>query len=275
MTNKINQRTVNLVKEFEGYEDRLPNGSCMSYLDQNATPANPNYDHASGGLWTIGYGATGPGITKGTIWTQDQADSDLAVRLDEKGKEVLAKLTVSVNDNQYGALSSIAYNVGTYGIRGLLAKVNQDPGNAGPYFAAYKYGTVGGQHAVMAGLVRRRTAERELYEWETASEVVAITPPLQDANKVQTATGVGAFSIAGLWQYLPQVKEFMADHNGIILLGVVGAVFGVTELYKWRQHQAFDNGTLVPVGAKPVPTIEDTEAFNETIPGGPDASVTV
>lgn len=28
--------------------------------------------------WTIGYGATGPGISKGVVWTQDEADNRLS-----------------------------------------------------------------------------------------------------------------------------------------------------------------------------------------------------
>ena len=35
-------------------------------------------DPLSGGdPWTIGYGATGPSISKGTVWVQEQADADL------------------------------------------------------------------------------------------------------------------------------------------------------------------------------------------------------
>jgi len=256
--NKINQRTLDLVKEFEGYHKRLSNGSCIAYLDVYATKANPFYDKKAGGLWTIGYGATGADVKEGTVWTQAQADADLVRRLNEKGAEVLSKLTVSVNDNQYGALASIAYNVGTYGIRGLIAKVNADPENAGPYFAAYKYGTVKGRKTVLPGLVRRRTAERELYEWEDKAQVTALSPEIQGARVAQGGF-LGALGLGGLsWD---QIHSFMQYHEGMVLIGVAFAGSGVAYLWEHFLRKAFEKGTYIPEGTKAVPTIEETEAF--------------
>jgi lysozyme len=258
----INKRTIALVKEFEGYMDRLPDGRCMAYLDRNATQANPNYDHKAGGLWTIGYGATGPGITKGTIWTQAQADADLGNRLEKHAQEVDAQLTVKVNPNQRGALASISYNVGTYGIRGLIAKVNEDPDNAGPYFAAYKYGTQDGQKVVLRGLVRRRTAERELYEWEDKKQVAAMSPEINTAQRIQggilASLGLGGLS----WD---QIHSFMQDHQGMVLIGVALGAFALTKIWEWGYHKAFDKGTYVPTGTKPVPTDDEMEALNVDI----------
>ena len=255
----INNKTIQLVKEYEGYGDRLSDGRCIAYLDRNATPENPNYDHKAGGLWTIGYGATGPSITKGTIWTQAQADADLGRRLEKHAQEVDAKLTVKVNENQRGALASISYNVGTYGIRGLIAKVNQDPNNAGPYFAAYKYGTENGQKVVLRGLVRRRAAERELYEWEDKKEVTQMSPEIQQAQWFQGGI-LGTLGLGGLsWE---QIHSFMQDHQGLILIGVALGAYGISYLWRRSFHKAFDQGTYVPVGTKPVPTEEDVEAFD-------------
>jgi lysozyme len=250
----VNTRTIALVKEFEGYGKKLADGRCLAYLDRNATPENANYDHTAGGLWTIGYGATGSNVREGTIWTQAQADNDLGVRLEQFARQVDAKLTVKVNENQRGALASIAYNIGVYGIRGLIDHVNQDPSNAGQYFMAYNHGHVNGVLAVMAGLTRRRAAERELYEWETIKEVKALSPQMQQADTVQTGLAAGGFSIAGIWSYLPQVQEMARDHIGLILLSVLGMGFGVSYLWKRGFHVAFNDGSYVPVGTKPVPT---------------------
>ena len=42
--------------------------------------AYPDPGSQDGHPWTIGYGATGPGITQGTVWTQEQADVRLEAR---------------------------------------------------------------------------------------------------------------------------------------------------------------------------------------------------
>jgi lysozyme len=70
-----------------------------------------------GGVWTIGYGATGPGITKGTVWSQDQADNDLASRLNVIEAALTKKIgQLGLSIQQMAALISLAYNVGVYGV---------------------------------------------------------------------------------------------------------------------------------------------------------------
>ena len=254
----VNTRTIALVKEFEGYYKELSDGSCLAYLDRNATPRNPNYDHKAGGLWTIGWGSTGPGVKEGTRWTKEQANANLVSRLNGFEKELLTKLTVKLNENQLGALTSIAYNVGISGIRGLITRVNKDPGSAGPYFASYKYGTKNNRKVVLAGLVRRRTAERELYEWEDKAQVTALSPEIQSARVAQGGI-LGALGLGGLtWD---QIHSFMQDHQGMVLISVALAGFGISYLWEHFLRRAFDKGTYVPEGTKAVPTIEETEAF--------------
>jgi lysozyme len=67
----------------------------------------------SGGVWTVGYGATGPDIVEGTVWTQQKADTDLATRVGHIGNIVATKTaTAYLSDQQTAALISFAYNVG-------------------------------------------------------------------------------------------------------------------------------------------------------------------
>lgn len=74
-------------------------------------------DPVSGGdPWTIGYGATGPGITSGTVWTQERADADLEARLSVIGDAILSHSKVPLNDNQLAALCDFAYNEGLYAL---------------------------------------------------------------------------------------------------------------------------------------------------------------
>lgn len=256
----INQKTIDLVKEFEGYGDKLSDGRCMAYLDRNATPANPYYDHTAGGLWTIGYGATGPEVTKGVIWTQAQADSNLSIRLQKDLDSAKKYITVPLNENQEGAVASITYNIGTGdpeegdGCQGLYHKINKDPNNAGQYFMGYNHGHVNGVLTTMPGLTRRRAAERELYEWEVKDQVTLMSPQLQQANQVQTGLAVGGLTAGGALEYIPQVSAILHDNAGAILLGILALSFGVVYLWKRGFHIAFNDGTYVPVGTKPVPT---------------------
>lgn len=261
----INLKTINLVKEYEGYGKRLADGRCMAYLDRNATPANPNYDHTAGGLWTIGYGATGPEVTEGTIWTQLQADLDLSTRLGQSLAAAKKYITADLNENQEGAVASITYNIGTgtpaqgNGLQKLYQHINEDADNAGQYFMAYNHGHVDGALVVMKGLTRRRAAEKELYEWEVKKQIVAISPPMQSMNKAQQTTGV--FGAAGvfLWTNWQQFSEMAKDHVGLILLAGLGLGFVVPEAFKWIMHREFDKGTYIPEGTKPVDPLPEAE----------------
>jgi lysozyme len=114
------------------------------------------------GVWTIGWGSTGVGVSKGVVWTQAEADErykkDMAVF--KAGVQKL--VTVPVNKNQLEALASFAYNLGIGALKGstLLKFLN-----AGNYQAAanqfLRWDNANGK--VLAGLTRRRTAERNLF----------------------------------------------------------------------------------------------------------------
>jgi lysozyme len=114
------------------------------------------------GVWTIGWGSTGVGVSKGVVWTQAEADErykkDMAVF--KAGVQKL--VTVPVNKNQLEALTSFAYNLGIGALKGstLLKFLN-----TGNYQAAanqfLRWDKANGK--VLAGLARRRTAERKLF----------------------------------------------------------------------------------------------------------------
>lgn len=133
-------------------------------------------DPASGGdPWTIGYGATGPGIRRGTVWTQEQAEQDLEERVVEIAEQIVNEVDVPLSDVQLAALISFVYNVGIgrhdkpgtpeyegTGFRGstLLRKLNE-----GDYEAAadqmLRWNRAAGK--VNPVLVGRRARERELF----------------------------------------------------------------------------------------------------------------
>ncbi|MBL5898551.1 lysozyme [Lelliottia amnigena] len=120
--------------------------------------------------WTIGWGHTGPEVKPGLVCTQQQADQAFSADLDVFERDVMQLVKVEINQNQFDALVSFAYNVGPdidsddiaegLGDSTLLKKLN-----AGDYAGAAdefpKWNKSNGK--VMNGLTRRRAAERELF----------------------------------------------------------------------------------------------------------------
>lgn len=135
---------LQLIKQFEG---------CR--LEAYPDPGT------GGDPWTIGWGSTGPGIVKGVRWTQEQADTRLASDV-AKFMAAVVKAAPTATDNQRGAMTSLAYNIGEKAFRdSTLLRLH----NAGDYAGAAaqfaRWNKAGGK--VMAGLTRRRAAEAEVY----------------------------------------------------------------------------------------------------------------
>lgn len=121
-------------------------------------------DPATGGdPWTIGWGATGYGVRKGLRWTQAQADDQLAFDVERFMRGVRESVRRPVSDNQLGAMTSLAYNIGIGAFRRstLLRMVNAgDKEGAAKQFD--RWNKANGR--VMKGLVRRRADERAVFE---------------------------------------------------------------------------------------------------------------
>lgn len=120
-----------------------------------------------GGVWSIGYGHTGPEVTEGLTITQAQADRWFIQDLQNTCSALTRLLTVSVNDNQFSALSSWAYNVGIGNAAdSTLIKLL----NAGHYMLVpmqlARWNRVNG--VVSDGLTKRRNDEIAL--WNTPDE---------------------------------------------------------------------------------------------------------
>jgi lysozyme len=140
------QNCIDLVKSFEGCK-------LQAYQDQK-------------GIWTIGYGATGGLIGPSTVWTQDQAENDLIMRLNACGSQVRAAVGLRVSQNQFDALVSLIYNVGANAVRGskLIGDINGGlMAQAANEFLSFDHITLAGVKVVDPGLLRRREAERALF----------------------------------------------------------------------------------------------------------------
>ncbi len=78
-------------------------------------------DPISGGVpWTIGYGQTGPDITEGTVWTEQQAEDALTQTLGSLCDRLDRALPwwTTLNAPRAAVLLNLAYNIG---VNGLLA----------------------------------------------------------------------------------------------------------------------------------------------------------
>ncbi len=151
---KIGERGIALIKRFEGCGRKLPCGHIEAY-------PNPG---TGGDPWTIGWGATGPGIVPGTLWTQERCDARLSDDLVRYADEVDRALgDATTNQAQFDALVSFHYNTGAIA-RATLTRKHC----AGDFEAASaefgRWVRAGGR--VLAGLVRRRAAEAALYASE-------------------------------------------------------------------------------------------------------------
>ena len=120
------------------------------------------------GVWTIGYGATrtplGARVDEDTgVVTRKQAMAWLMTTLKRTERAVGRLIAVPLTDNQFGALASFTYNVGSGNLAAstLRAKLNRgDVQGAAEEFPKWRFA----KSKVLAGLVKRRAAERALFE---------------------------------------------------------------------------------------------------------------
>ena len=132
---------IALIKEFEGL--RLKAYQCP------------------GGVWTIGYGHTA-GVKPGMLISKAQAEEYLKADL-IAFERYLNGLGLALNQNQFDALVSFIYNVGTghFSSSTLLRKVRANPQDNSimDEFLRWVYS----KGRVLPGLQRRRLAEMKLY----------------------------------------------------------------------------------------------------------------
>lgn len=143
---KTSDKGLALIKEFEGCK-------LAVYLDPIGIP-------------TVGYGHT-KGLTKSMVGkriTQAEADNYLRIDLVASEKAVSA-IKQSFNQNQFDALVSFTFNCGA----GNLKKLCSGRSITQIGDALLLYNKAGGK--VLAGLTRRRKAEKQLYFSETTSNV--------------------------------------------------------------------------------------------------------
>jgi lysozyme len=144
---KLNKEGLDLIKQFEGLK-------LNAYL-------------CSAGVPTIGYGTirykNGQKVKIGDVCTIEQAETYLAndVKTFELGVDAMCR--DDINQNQFNALVSFAYNLGLGSLKSstLLKKVNSDPTDKSIKGEFGKWINANGKP--IKGLVIRREIESQMY----------------------------------------------------------------------------------------------------------------
>ncbi len=194
---RISERGINLIKSFEGLE-------LEAYQD-------------IAGVWTIGYGHTGPDVKPGMRISEREAEALLRKDLKPREDAVERLVTVPLNQNEFDALVSFVYNVGVEAFRRSTALKRLNRGDrlgAADALTWWNKATVGGVLREVLGLTRRRAAEKALFltpanppivrEPEEIEENTRITPvedaprrgSVAESRTVQGATVAGAAGAA-------------------------------------------------------------------------------
>jgi GH24 family phage-related lysozyme (muramidase) len=149
---RIGPQGTALIQRWEGCAKRRGDGRFEAYPDPGSADGHP---------WTIGWGATGPDVTPGTIWTPAECDARLDRDLARYAAEVAGAIgTAPTTPHQFDALVSFHYNTGA------IAKATLTRRHIAGDFAAAcaEFGKwIHNDGKVLRGLVRRRAEEAELY----------------------------------------------------------------------------------------------------------------
>jgi lysozyme len=140
---KYSDQGFALTKQFEGLK-------LTAYQDQ-------------GGVWTIGYGHTGPNVHGGLTITEDQANQLLEADMARAVTAVNNAVTADISQAQFDALVDFVFNLGATSLltSTLLRDVNSgDFTDAAPQFLLWDHC----KGVVVPGLQRRRQAEMQLFQ---------------------------------------------------------------------------------------------------------------
>ena len=213
MANKrIGQAGLALIKQYEGC--RLAAYRCAA------------------GVWTIGYGHTA-GVHSGMTITQAQADAylqqDIAKFEGYVNNPAYVPITEQLNQNQFDALVSFAFNLGA----GNLRKLCKGRTAAQIALAMPSYNKAAGK--VLAGLTRRRKAEQALFNRPVSVAAPAQNEYTEDYNMKTIKKGSNGNAVK-VWQVIigaaadgnfgsgteRMTKTWQGNH-GLTADGIVGA----------------------------------------------------
>ena len=135
--------------------------------------------------WTIGWGHYGEDVFPGMTITQARADEllleDVADSVAVVNNPYYCPITAKLNQNQFDALVSFAFNCGAGNLKTLCA--NRTAAQIAEMIPAYN--KAGGN--VLSGLVRRRAAEVKLFNTHTNEKVAVVDNSGMEPETVEEA----------------------------------------------------------------------------------------
>lgn len=117
------------------------------------------------GQWLIGYGHAAT-AGKGMKITKEEADALLIADVKEAERAVREFITVPLNENEFSALVSLAYNMGTAAFARTHVVQHLNNGDRKAAADAFRHivaARINGERVVLDALKRRRVAERALF----------------------------------------------------------------------------------------------------------------
>ena len=118
------------------------------------------------GIWTVGIGfitVDGQKVNENTTLTTEQIKIQFTKQIATYENAVNNSVTSQINQNQFDALVSFTFNLGTGSLKSstLLKKVNVNPADPSITTEFSKWNKASGR--VIDGLTKRRAAEAKLY----------------------------------------------------------------------------------------------------------------
>lgn len=221
------------------------------------------------GVPTIGWGCT-EGVKLGMRWTREEADAALVKELAQFEAAVTRLVTVEVNQNEYDALVSFAYNCGSGALArsSILSKLNAGD-RAGAANAFHLWNKGGGK--VLRGLVRRRAAESAMFREPVDPLPVPDMPQRVDepadkptgsrkwnliewikglfaAPAVGTLGFVSAESISSTKTWVDTVKTFASDYGVTLMICLCVGGFIIAQVVQKLSEQDYQEGRYIPSG---------------------------
>lgn len=202
----ISERGLDLIKSFEGLHKKKSDGYVHAYLDPVGIP-------------TIGWGCT-KNVKMGMKRTEAECEKMLMKEVAQFEDAVERLVKVPLNENQFAALVSFSYNVGSGALAKstLLRELNRGNYDTVPS-QLMRWVNAGGKK--FSGLARRRAAEAALWSEptsdggpetveESAEEMPQKVEPAQpssvkvaaESNTIRAAFVAMAGTLAQAWNWL-------------------------------------------------------------------------
>jgi lysozyme len=198
----LNQDSLDLIKRWEGC--KLKAYKC------------------SAGVWTVGYGLTTSAgfieVGPDTTIAQAEADWYLEKTVEKFLAQITPSITAPINENELGAFTSLAYNIGPTAFRRSSALRHFNTGNKDRVPASIRmFRKAGGK--VVQGLINRRQAEVDLF----LTPVVAENPTTARTSATQSKT-VQASVVQGASAVGGAVAAFQALNGTAQIIAMAGCV---------------------------------------------------